>query len=320
MNLHKTKISQALLLVLSCLFSASSALAQTDNDALLMNKTQWCSGLVYSHSQWDQYWEGTFKRTNDNIGTVTTQSLALMTAYGITDKLNIMAALPYIWTLESKGTLSGLQGLQDVSLFIKWAPITINIGKGKFSVFTIGGFSTPTHDYEKDFLPSSIGLGSTNLTGRLMAYYKTGMFFVRASGSYIWRSNIKIDRTSYYTTEIHYTNEVQMPDVFTFNGSVGIYRKYLIAEAMVDNMTTLGGFDIRKNDMPFASNRMNSTSISAQVKYTLPFDTHISLVGGVGHVLTGRNMGQATGFNAGVFYALYVSKKEQNKHQPTKTN
>jgi hypothetical protein len=320
MNLYKIKMSHPLLVMLACLFLASPVFAQTDNDAIMMNRTQWCSGLVYSHSQWDQYWEGTFKRSNDNIGTVTTQSLAVMTNYGITDKLNVMAGLPYVWTHESRGTLSGLSGVQDISLFIKWKPITVNIGGGKFSLFTIGGFSTPTHDYEKDFLPSSIGLGSTNLTGRLMAYYKTGIFFVRASGSYVWRSNIKIDRTSYYTTEIHYTNEVQMPDVFTFNGSVGIYKKYLIAEAMVDNMTTLGGFDIRKNDMPFASNRMNATSISAHVKYTFPFDTHVALVGGADHVLTGRNVGQATGFNFGVFYAFYVSKKEQIKHQPAKTN
>ncbi len=312
--------NKRLFVIICALFLSSSLIAQTDNDAIMMNKTQWCSGATYMHSQWTNYWEGTFKRNNQNLGTVSTQSVMLMTNYGITDKLNIMAGVPYVWTHASEGTLHGMKGFQDISLFVKWEPVTIPLGNGKLSVFTIGGFSTPTNDYEPNFLPLSIGLGSTNLTGRLMAYYKSGIFFIRASGSYVWRSNIKIDQTSYYTTEIHYTNEVEMPDLFTFNGSVGIYKRYIIAEAMVDNMTTLGGFDMRKNDMPFPSNKMNSTSLGAHVKYTFPFDVHLSIVAGGDYVLAGRNVGQATNLNIGAFYALYVSKKEKERHVSQKTN
>lgn len=309
-------------IVIACFLLIPSLLfAQTDNDAIMMNKTQWCTGATYMHSEWKNYWEGTLKRNNLNMGTVSTQSIMLMTNYGITDKLNVMVGAPYIWTQASAGTLHGLKGFQDVSLFVKWKPISFNLGSGKFSIFTIGGLSTPTNNYNTSFLPMSIGLGTTNLIGRLMLYYKTGIFFVRTSGSYVWRSNTKIDQSSYYTTEIHYTNKVQMPDMLTFNGSVGIYKKYLIAEAMVDNMTTLGGFDIRRNDMPFPSNRMNSTSIGAHVKYTLPFDTHLAAVAGIDYVLKGRNVGQATTFNVGAFYALYLSKKEKNSHAPSsKTN
>lgn len=148
-----------------------------------------------------------------------------------------------------------------------------------------------------------------------MAYYKSGIFFVRASGSYIWRSNIKIDQSSYYTTDLQNTNEVQMPDLATLNGSIGIYKKYLIAEVMVDNMTTLGGFDIRRNDMPFPSNRMNSTSAGVHAKYTFPFYSNLSVVAGGDYVLTGRNVGQATDFSIGCFYAFYVkhtSKSSKN--------
>jgi hypothetical protein len=103
-----------------------------------------------------------------------------------------------------------------------------------------------------------------------------------------------------------------MPDQATFNGSVGIWKKYLIAELMVDNMTTLGGFDIRRNDMPFSSKRMNSTSLGAHVKYTFPFDTHIAVVGGGDWVLTGRNVGQSLDFNVGAFYAFYLKPREKN--------
>jgi len=286
--------------------------AQTDNDAIMMNKTQWCNGAVYMHSSWDHYWEGTLKRDNANIGRVTTKAVAGMSTYGITDKLNVIASLPYVWTDATAGTLHGLKGFQDISFFIKWKPLTVNMGSGKLSIFAIGGISTPVSNYVIDFLPLSIGMGSTNLTGRIMGNYKNGIFFVRASASYVWRSNVKLDRTSYYTTQIHYTNQVEMPDQASFNGSVGIWKKYLIAELMVDNMTTLGGFDIRRNDMPFSSNRMNSTSLGAHVKYTFPFDTHIAVVGGGDWVLTGRNVGQSLGFNVGAFYAFYLKPREKN--------
>jgi hypothetical protein len=314
-HLYKTGVAIILL------FQSFTLMAQTDNDAIMMNKSQWCNGATYMHSQWSEYWEGKLKRNNLNLGSVSTQSVMLMSNYGISDKINVMAGLPYVWTAASAGTLHGMKGLQDISLFVKWQALNANLGRGRFSVFAIGGFSTPLGNYEPNFLPMSIGLGSTNLTWRLMLYYKSGIFFVRASGSYVWRSNIKIDQSSYYTDQEHITNVVQMPDMATFNGSVGIYKKYLIAELMLDNMTTLGGFDIRRNDMPFPSNRMNGTSIGAHVKYTLPSNTHLSVVGGIdqtigginffgNHILTPRNVGQATTLNIGAFYAFYLGNRK----------
>lgn len=288
--------------------------AQTDNDAIMMNKYQWCTGATYDHAQWNNYWEGTHERTNANIGTVTTQSVMGMTNYGINDQLNVMAGVPYIWTKASAGTLHGMKGFQDLSLFVKWKPVTFNMGRGgSFSLFAIVGFSTPTNNYVIDFLPMSIGLGSTNIIYRGMLYYKIGKFFVRYSGAYIWRSDVNLDRTSYYTTQLYNTNKVEMPDLITFNGSIGIYTKYLIAEVMEDNLITLGGFDMRKNDMPFVSNKMNYTSIGAHIKYTLPFDTHLAVVGGSNYVLFGRNVGQALDFSFGAYYALYVKHHTKTK-------
>jgi hypothetical protein len=290
--------------------------AQTDNDAIMMNKHQWCNGATYDHAQWNSYWEGTFKRTNANIGTLTTQSVMFMSNYGITDKLNVLAGVPYIWTDASAGTLHGLHGFQDLSVYLKWKPLTFGLGKGTLSLFAILGFSTPTNNYDISLLPLSIGLGSTNVIYRGMAYYRRGIFFIRASGTYIWRSNVTLDQSSYYTTQEYNTNQVEMPNQTAFNGSVGIYKKYLIAEVMVDNLTTLGGFDMRKNDMPFVSNKMNYTSLGAHIKYTFPFDPHISVVGGGNYVLAGRNVGQTLDFSFGAYYALYVKGHAKTSRPP----
>jgi len=148
----------------------------------------------------------------------------------------------------------------------------------------------------------SIGLGSTNLSGRLTVDYQTGIFFATLSGAYVWRSNVTIDRTAYYTTEQHNTNEVQMPDVFNSNLNIGIREKFLIAEVVVRNMSTLGGFDIRRNDMPFPSNNMDATSVGAHAKYYLPFARNVEVIGGADYVVHGRNVGQSLSFDAGLYY------------------
>ena len=284
------------------MFCFYQAHAQTENDAIMMKKSQWCNGATWMYSGWNHYWEGKLKRNNQNIGKYTMQSITYMTNYGITDNLNVLAQLPYVWTHVTAGTLHGLKGFQDVSVALKWRPLIFKIRKEKISVFVVGGFGTPVTNYENDFQPLSIGLGSTNLSGRLTADYQHGIFYITGSAQYMWRSNVKIDRTSYYTTSIHNTNEVQMPNVMNYNFNIGIRKKYLVAEANVEKMTTLGGFDIRRNDMPFVSNRMNMTSVGVHAKYTLPFYSHIEILGGGGYVITGRNVGQATMFHAGAYY------------------
>jgi hypothetical protein len=284
-------------------------MAQTEMDAIMMNKNQFCNGPIYEHSSWDHYWEGTFHRDNANMGTVTTQMLMFMSNYGISDNLNIMTSASYVWTKASEGTLHGMKGVQDLSLFLKWRPITKSFGKNKISVFGIGGFSTPLTNYAIDFLPMSIGLGSTNLTARGMVDYSHRRFTITGSAAYIRRSNVKLDRDSYYDTQLHLTNEVKMPNASYYQLRTGYRGRYLITEAVLTNMTTLGGFDITKNNMPFPSNKMNATMVGGYVKYTLKPLTNLEFVGGANYTVAGRNVGQATSVYAGIFYVVQLGKK-----------
>jgi hypothetical protein len=294
------------LLVTALAFSlvATLAKAQTVDDAIMMNKKQWCNGLTYMHSSWNEYWEGTTKRDNKNLGTVTTQSVMYMTSYGITDKLNLLVNVPYVWTKASAGTLHGMKGFQDIDVDLKYEFYKTKIGNGRLSLIGLAGFSTPLSNYENDFLPMSIGLGSTNLSGRLTADYQNGLFFATISSAYVFRSNVTIDRTSYYTNQINYTNEVDMPNQLNSNLFVGIRNSSLTAQVQLMNMYTFGGFDIRKNDMPFVSNQMNMTSLGAHVKYFLPFVTNLEVVASADFVIAGRNVGQAQTYMGGFFYIL----------------
>jgi len=305
-------------LALVVLLLIKPAIAQTDIDGVMMEKNAFCIGPMAGYSSWKNYWEGTLKRENLNLGKVSTSMYSIMGNYGITNKLNVLFSLPYIKTKASAGQLKGMKGIQDLSFWIKYKAFSKKMGQSRLSLFAIGGYSLPASDYTADFLPMSIGLESKNLSVRGMADYQRGVWFATASAAYIRRSNIEIDRTAYYTTEMHYSNEVKMPDAASYNVRAGYRDKGAYAELVLDGWKTLGGFDITRNNMPFVSNEMNATRVGFNFKYPMPFMPQLSVTGNVMTTVAGRNVGQSTGFNAGVFYVLDLSKKQKTESEKSK--
>jgi len=117
---------------------------------------------------------------------------------------------------------------------------------------------------------------------------------------------------------MHYSNEVKMPDASQWNFRAGYRSDVLIAELVLNKWTTLGGFDIPRNGMPFVSNKMNATTIGLNVKYETPLNG-LSVVANGSATLAGRNVGQASGFNAGVFYIIDFSRKEKTEKKDDKS-
>ena len=161
-------LSRTLRWSILAMVSAFPAAAQTIDDALMMPKRTLSTGVLYAHESWDQYWEGTLKRTNGNIGTLTTQSLTSMVGYGITDRLGLIATLPYIWTRASQGVLNDMSGFQDLTLAAKFRLLTSGpTSRGAFSAFIVGTAAVPVSDYTPDFHPLSIGTGGGRTSARL---------------------------------------------------------------------------------------------------------------------------------------------------------
>jgi hypothetical protein len=302
-------------LLLAFIFFSFNTMAQTDMDAIMMFKHNFCSGAVYGYSSWDHYWEGKYKRDNANLGTVSAQNYSVMGNYGINNQLNVLFGIPYVKTKASAGQLHSMKGIQDFSLWIKWMPVHQKLGKGIISLFTIGGYSFPVSDYTPDFLPLSIGLHSRNISLRGMADYQYNNWFATASATYVRRSNIELDRPAYFTTQMHYTNEVEMPDAAQFNLRAGFRNGIWIIEFVGSNWTTLGGFDITKNNMPFPSNRMNMTTAGIHLKFE-PRKLHgLSFIGGGNYTVKGRNAGQASSVYGGLFYVVNLAGKNKNSKE-----
>ena len=287
--------------------SASSAAAQSVNDGLMMPKRTLSAGVLYSHDSWDQYWEGTLKRTNGNIGTLTTKSITLVGGYAVTDRLALMAALPYIWTHASQGVLHDMSGYQDLALSAKFRLLSTGPSEhGTFSAVVAGVAAIPTSAYTPDFYPLSIGTAGRRTSGHLsLNFQSNSAWFANASASYMWCSNVRLNRSSYYTNgQLYMTNEVVMPNVVDYTLSAGVDKGHWRIPISLVQQRTLGGGDIRRQDMPFVSNRMDFVKLDGGLMYALPKNVSISL--GAARVLTGRNVGQSTTFTSGLVYALHL--------------
>lgn len=294
-------------IVLVC--TSSNIYAQMPHDAIYMPKKTACLAVTYSNSSWKEYWESTLKRENLNIGTHTTQSVMPMLAVGITDKLNVIVGLPYISTKTSAGNLMGQKGVQDLSGWLKYKLVENTQG---ISLHSVIGVSIPIGNYVPDFLPMSIGLQAKTATSRLIANYthKSGIY-ITAHASYIFRSNIKIDRDAYQAdNRVYNTNEVNVPNATDAAARVGYWKHGIQAEVFVDNFTCVGGDNIRRNDMPFPTNNMTATNAGFYGKYqpkNIGFNVKVS------KVLDGLNVGQSLSYSIGLLYQLNYFKKAEKK-------
>lgn len=291
--------------LLSLTGTFSKTYAQMPNDAIYMGKGTACLAVSYGHSSWDEYWENKLLRENLNIGTHTTQNAMAMLAVGATKNLNVIVALPYIWTQASAGNLKWQNGFQDASAWLKYRFVNVS----GFSLHAIGGASIPVSNYIPDFLPMSIGLQCKTATGRLLASYKhsnTGLY-ATASGSYILRSKITIDRDAYQADDrVYNTNEVSVPNAFDFSGRIGYLKKSLQAEGFIEYGACASGDNIRRNDMPFPTNNMKSTVVGVYAKYQ---PKSIGVNARASYVTNGRNVGQSKAFMVGVLYQFRYAKK-----------
>jgi hypothetical protein len=288
---------------------AHAASAQTLEDAEMLQRREVHATVMYGSDSWSEYWEGTLQRSNGNVGTVTTHSIAVNAGVGVTSRLTVIGSLPYVWTEASQGVLHGMSGRQDFTLLAKYRVANPLIaGRARLKLLAVGGVSTPTSDYTPDFLPMSIGLHSKSAITRLAAHLqdRTG-WFVDGYAERVWRSNVTLDRSAYYTDGRYFeTNEVAMPDVAMYRGTLGWQRGAWCVPVGLTAQRTLGGGDIRRQDMPFVSNRMNATTAHAELMYFLPGVSNLRLDLGAARTLTGRNVGRSTSFMTGFTYALHL--------------
>ncbi|HJW28401.1 MAG TPA: hypothetical protein VJ508_04025, partial [Saprospiraceae bacterium] len=291
---------------------SSSVHAQTPTDGILMNRGEICFGLQYTHESWDQYWEGTLKRSNGNIGTFTRQSVMGMFALGLTDKINVIGYVPWVHTESSGGQLKGVSGLQDAGIFLKAQAFHLKAGPGRLALNPVVGFSIPVSNYLEDYQPYSLGLGCPDLSLGANLQYKLDMgLYIRGTAAYHVRGDAKIEREFYYTTHGVYSDKVDMPNALTYTATLGVWllNNSLNMDVTYDGLTTYGGFDIRRQDMPFPANKMIFTRVGGFIHYYTPFFPGFGIFVTGNQILTGRNVGESMVISGGLTYQFPLWNK-----------
>lgn len=287
--------------------------AQSVDDEHVLGKHEFLTGLSYSYDSWEDYWEGTLKRRNGNIGEITTRTALWSATYGITDRLNVITTIPYVWTDASQGWLHSMEGFQDITLAGKYRLLdTPFTSLGSLRAFAVVAGSTPLSDYTPDFAPLSIGSASDRLSGRLTLNFRAEQgWFVNATAAYTWRDNVTLDRPYYYTDgRLYLTDQVEMPDVFDYTVGAGYARSGVMGSLFFSEQVTQGGGDIRRQDAPFVSHRFNYSKVGAVVTYSPAALRNLELRLAYAYTVEGRNVGEATTLTSGVSYKFDFDGRE----------
>lgn len=285
--------------------------AQTIEDGIMIKKNAICSGTLYTHDAWDHYWEGATSRTNGNLGTVTTQTMDFTANYGVFSRIDVIGTVPYVWTQASQGVLHGQEGFQDLTLAVKYEMIRWRFKEfGTVRFFPVVSGSIPMGSYEPDFQPMSIGLHSKTIAPRATLNFQgLGGLYANGSAAYVFRSNVTLDRNYYYTDgQLYLSNQVAMPNQFEYVASAGYRAHGVMLVGNYAEQQTRGGGDIRPQDLPFVSNRMNfkKAGASAVVPVPLPWVHGLQYWFTYSNTFDGRNVGESSTYTSGLMYQIQL--------------
>ena len=107
------------------------------------------------------------------------------------------------------------------------------------------------------------------------------------------------------STTRYFTDEVALPNVLDYAATAGYARSGLKVAGSFWQQRTQGGGDIRRQDMPFVSNRMNLSRAAGVIQYSLPPVKRLAVRVEAARVLSGRNVGQSTTLTGGLLYTFH---------------
>ena len=116
----QSRLPRALYILISLVGFTAPLHAQTIDDGIMLGKNELLAGNFYSHDSWDQYWEGDAQAHQRKHRHDHDEDQRLAANYGLSDRLNVIGMVPYVWTRASQGVLHGIQGFQDLTLAAKW--------------------------------------------------------------------------------------------------------------------------------------------------------------------------------------------------------
>ncbi len=273
-------------------------------DGFLRGKGRTSMALSYSHESYGTYFVNTTETKNPNLGTITTNSVSLFAAYGLTKTIDLVASLPYVEAAASAGYWQTQKSLQDISVAVKWQAVKLNLGPVEVAGLLSAGYSLPVQNYVID-APIAIGHGSHNFDGRAILHLKAGPFFVTGQYGYILRSAVTLDRVAnYYAPDQVNPNagqRVNVPDVTEGIVRAGLALSAFYVDGFIQNQTAYEGRGTNIGPgVPFPTNGIGFTRAGANLFIPIPGVKGLGVTGNFSTTVNGRNIGKATRVAGGV--------------------
>ena len=233
---------------------------------------------------------------------VRVNSLNLYGTYGLSDKIDAIVSVPYI---QSKGKAAGTviadldrvnadqgytntrQGLQDLTALLKFKSYTREIGGSILDLLGVVSYSTPISDYQTNTgygYIIAIGNRATKYTALGVAHLKTSSgVFATGQVGYSLRTGL-------------------VPNALVGEAKIGYAGPRIYAEGFASFQESNGGTDISEQGFMgfFPSTRVNYIRLGASLYR--PIAKGLGVVLGANAYVSGRNIGKATGYSAGVSY------------------
>jgi hypothetical protein len=267
--------------VVAGLALGASMAAGFDMNGFLAAKGEGTVALSYTAEGYDEFWVGDVKVSDPGVGEVDTDTMSLWMRYGFTDRLSVVANVPYVDT-TSDG-LGGFEdsGLQDLSAALLFRALEGGAG-ARHRLVLGGGVRAPLSDYEAN-LPVDLGDGTTDVLLRAVYQLESGGFYFSQQVGYDVRGD-------------------DAPDGFPLYTEAGYSWPRVTVNAFYLNYIADGGTDIGDPGFTFPSNQDETERFGAKV-----FGRFTDRLGGqvmAFQTLDGRNSGDTSGLSVGFTFGF----------------
>ena len=228
---------------------------------------------------------------------VKVNSVSLYASYGLGKRWDAVVSLPYI-TAEGNATQQVLnelgfentrKGVQDLSFFLKYNPYSCKIGSSDLHFLLGAGLKTPMGNYKADEgLQSIIAIGNraTSVNGLAIAQLRTqsGLFLTTQAG-YSLRSD-------------------EVPNALLGEVKAGYASSRIYVDAWYAGQVSDGGVNILGEGFQGFFPPTDVSYTRAGVTVYAPIAGGFGVSVGASKYLTGRNVGESTGFSGSVVYSF----------------
>ena len=267
---------------LAGLVLAPAMAAAMDLNGFLPAAGEGTVALSFTTEGYDEFWVGETKVSDPGVGEVETDSFALWMRYGFTDRLAVVANVPYV-DATSDG-LGGFEdsGLQDLSAMLLFRALDGG-DAARHRLVLGGGVRTPLSDYEAN-LPVDLGDGTTDFLLRAVYQFESGGGF-------------------YFSQQVGYDLRGEdAPDGLPLYTEVGYSWSRVTVNGFYLDYTADGGTDIGDPGFTFPGNKDETTRLGAKVfaRLTESIGAQVSAF----QTLDGRNSGDISGVSAGFTFGF----------------